>query len=104
VQGQGLALRIIRNINSPLRAQLVEPNSAGDNTRWCAELSQADPQLLAYSGFNTACWNNSGTEYQAVPLRSVAVVVPGSNVADVPFDFCIAGFADANAAQDATLQ
>jgi hypothetical protein len=103
VSGTGLALRITRNLPGPLRAQLVGPDSAADNLRWCAELRSEPAQLVDYGAFNTACWNGSGQSYDSGPLRSVAVVVPGSATSDTPFDFCIDGFADATSAGDAVL-
>lgn len=103
VSGAGLALRIKRNLPGPLRAQLVGPDSTVDNLRWCAELRSEPSQLVEYGAFNTACWNGSGQNYDSGPLRSVALVVPGSATSDTAFDFCIEAFADADSAGDAVL-
>jgi len=99
----GLAIRIDNRGLSPLRAQLVSPDSDVDNTRWCAELPVSGSTHVLWETFNTACWNASGAGYESTPLRSVAVVIPGSNVAPVPFDFCLEGFADGDQVSDAVL-
>lgn len=103
VQKAGLALRVTQNRPSPLRAQLVGPDGPGDNQRWCATLD-ADTELYRrWDVFNTACWDGSGAPYDASPLRSVAIVVPGSNGTATPFDFCLEAFADGDSAADAVI-
>jgi hypothetical protein len=67
----------------------------GDGTRWCAQL-KASGGFIQWSKLNTACWDNSGKNYNDEPIVSAALVVPGNNTAAVPFDFCLNRLAESD--------
>jgi hypothetical protein len=85
----GITVTVTKTVDSPLRIQIQGPNGATDaNDRWCAPLVGSGG-FVRWSTFNTKCWDGSGTAYANQPIVSVSVVVPGGNMAAVPFDFCL---------------
>jgi hypothetical protein len=80
-----------------LRLELTGPDGV-----WCYELPVVRGQAFApYSEFNTACWDGSGTAYSGTPVSSLGFEVPGREVQNLDYDFCVAGFADANGVEQA---
>jgi hypothetical protein len=81
---------------SPLRVQIQGPN--GDlleSDRWCYELAGVSGTVtIPYSAFNTQCWLNTGYFYAGEPLEALLLLVPGSDIYDVPFDICLMGAHD----------
>jgi hypothetical protein len=60
-----------------------------DGKDWCYPIDTPMGDVLL-TQFNSACWDNSGDFYEgATPLMSINVVVPGNNIEDVDFDFCV---------------
>ena len=45
--------------------------------------------FIAWTDFNTACWDGSGTAYALQPLAVASVQVPGGIDAAIPYDFCL---------------
>jgi hypothetical protein len=98
VTSGGLVVNVHRIDTSTdvIRVQIQGPNGATDaNDRWCATLSQFDQNVtIAWNGFNTACWDNSGNWYAGEPLQAALVFVPGMGNADTSphartFNFCV---------------
>jgi hypothetical protein len=88
----GITVTVMKVVDSPLRVQLQGPNGSTDaNDRWCATLTGSGG-FVRFGSFNTKCWDGSGKAYANQPIVSVSVVVPGSNMAAVPFNFCLTGF------------
>lgn len=85
----GVYVQVKNNAGSTLRVQIQGPNGAMDaNDRWCASLSGASA-FIPWAKFNTKCWDNSGTAYSGQPLVAAMVLVPGTAMDPVKFDFCI---------------
>jgi hypothetical protein len=79
-----------------IRVQIQGPNGDVDeNDRWCATLSQFETNVtIAWNGFNTKCWDNSGDWYAGQPLEAALVFVPGMGNSDTSpharaFNFCV---------------
>jgi hypothetical protein len=93
-----LVVNFTSSSNGPLRIAIHGPN--GDTVaaeRWCAELGTvaAGPVAVPYSVFNTECWlGGSGTTYARQPIRSVLLIVPGSDTSSIPFNVCFTGLSD----------
>lgn len=88
--GAGIAYDIADAADSVLRILLVAEQNDADAT-WCAPVT-AGSGIIAWSDFNTQCWDNMGEPYDGMtPLKSAIVFVPGSSASDVPFDFCLNG-------------
>jgi hypothetical protein len=85
----GVAYQITNFAHPGLRIQIQAPGGdTNANLRFCAELP-ANAGNLAWSSFNTACWDGSGTDYDGTtPLESIMVLMPGA-LTDTPFDFCL---------------
>ncbi|MBN2341077.1 MAG: hypothetical protein JXX29_11190 [Deltaproteobacteria bacterium] len=87
---EGLYVNVSNPGGSTLRVQIQGPEGETNaDQRWCAPISQLGGETISWSTFNTACWNNSGAEYAMEEITAVIVLVPGSNSAEVPFEFCI---------------
>ncbi len=87
--GSGISYSGTNSGGSTLRLQLIGASGAPEDN-WCALLA-ATSGSIPWSSFNTRCWDGSGTAYDAhVPLKAVAIVVPGAPSA-IPFDFCLLG-------------
>jgi len=87
-------------------------NLAG--TTWCADLPTVNGKgFIAYEAggtdpnFRTECWlaatGTTSRPYAREPISNVILVVPGGGIAgqDFYYNACVAGFADANSADDA---
>lgn len=97
-----------------VRIQIQGPNGGTDATqRWCYSLTQVQGKDFApFSRFFTQCWNDDGTgkatagndigaKYNGEPISAIAFNVPGTNNADLPYDFTVNGFALGMSAADA---
>jgi hypothetical protein len=87
--GTGLTVNYTNAGGSPLRVQMQGPT--GDTVatdRWCADLvAAAGPVTIPYTSFNTECWAPVTTgAYAKQPIKAVQLVIPGSDMAAVPFD------------------
>jgi hypothetical protein len=95
--GSGIAVSFTRSTGAPLRLELTGPAGV-----WCYELPVVRGQaFVPYAEFNTTCWDGLGQTYGGEPVESLGFEVPGRAEQDTAYDFCVAGFADAAAAQAA---
>jgi len=94
--GSGVTVSFSNAGGSPLRVQIQGPNGATDATdRWCYELAGVSGSVtIPYASFNTECWTNTGYAYAGEPLEALLLLVPGSDLYDVPFDVCLLGASD----------
>lgn len=85
----GVAYELVNFSGSPLRLQIQAPGGdTNANARFCAEIFDG-AGFVAWSEFNTECWDGSGTAYNGTtPLEAIMVLVPGAQT-DVAFDFCL---------------
>jgi len=62
---------------------------------WCYSLppsSTPTTTTIPFASLNTQCWNGLGSPFTSgTAIRSVSLVVPGSNLITTPFDFCFLG-------------
>jgi hypothetical protein len=90
----GVQVNVTNAGGSPLRLQIQGATGGTDATqRWCATLTGSG--LVAWSSFNTACWDGTGTAYSGQPIAAVLVLVPGGNTTAVSYNFCIVSVAPA---------
>lgn len=105
--GLGVAVNYTKTAGQTLRIQLQGPNGDTDaNQRWCAELTAVQgPAFVPYTDFRTSCWLAAGAAgsvaYAMQPISAVVMTVPGDATAAVPYNVCVAGFADGNSVADA---
>jgi len=105
--GTGVAVNYSKSAGQTLRIQLQGPSGDTDaNQRWCAELTAVQgPAFVPYAEFRTSCWLAEGAAgsvaYAMQPIAAVVMTVPGDAAAAVPYDICVAGFADGNSIDDA---
>jgi hypothetical protein len=105
--GTGIAFTFSQTVASDLRVQIQGLDATDGTQRWCAAVPLADAQgraFIEYSDFHQTCYDaaslvsNPAGFYGAggvrAPIAAVAFMVPG-NIMPIPYDFCIAGFADA---------
>ena len=86
--GSGIYVDVANNANTELRVQIQdELGDSSENNRWCANYS--GPGVIAWSDFNTRCWDGSGIQYNKEPINAVIVVVPGPDANPTEFDFCV---------------
>ncbi len=105
--GMGVAVNYTKSAGQILRIQLQGPN--GDTVadeRWCAELTAVQgPAFIPYTSFRTQCWLAAGAAgsvpYNRQPLSAVVMTIPGDDADPVPYNVCVAGFADGNSVADA---
>lgn len=105
--GLGVAVNYTKSAGQILRIQLQGPN--GDTVadeRWCAELTAVQgPAFIPYTSFRTQCWLAAGAAgsvpYSGQPLAAVVMTIPGDDADPVPYNVCVAGFADGNSVADA---
>jgi hypothetical protein len=85
----GIGFEINNFVGSDLRIQIQAPGGdTNANLRFCAEISNG-AGTVAWSRFNTACWDGSGTSYNGTtPLEAIMVLVPGA-MTETAFDFCL---------------
>jgi len=87
--GTGIAFAVTNNGGSNLRIQLQDDSGTAAG-RWCSSISGEATGTLTWADFNTTCWSPAtGSAYNKQPLRDISVLVPGNDVADIAFDFCI---------------
>jgi hypothetical protein len=91
----GVTVDVKRNVESPLRVQVTSGDGASQ-MRWCATLV-GNGGFIPWANFNTMCWDGTGTAYNKEPIAAVMLLVPGTNMAAVPFDFCVNSIAEADA-------
>jgi len=75
---------------APLRIQIQTQDGAG---LWCAVVNGAGG-FIAWTDFNTACWDGSGTAYARQPIATANLQVPGGTVAAIPYDVCLNSLAE----------
>lgn len=86
----GLQVDVTNTAGSPLRILIQSQDGAG---LWCANVNGAGG-FIAWTAFNTACWDNSGTAYALQPLAVASIQVPGGIAAAIPYDFCLNGLTE----------
>jgi glycosyl hydrolase family 12 len=105
--GSGVAVNYTKTAGQTLRIQLQGPDGATDpNQLWCADLTAPQgPAFIPYTSFRTACWLAAGAAgsvpYTMQPISAVVMTVPGDDVDDLPYNVCVAGFADGTSVADA---
>jgi Glycosyl hydrolase family 12 len=105
--GDGLAIDLQkRDTSFPLRVELIGPighqaTVAGYADRWCTLIEGTGKIFVPFTAFATECWVTSGQAYNGEPLSAVAFTVPGKDVDDTPYDFCVNGWAYGSSAADA---
>jgi len=103
IGGSGVTVRYSNPGGTVLRLQIQTPAGATDPTgRWCANLSglggtETVPWVAFWGGVadgTQGCWNSGGTNPPVgTEISVVGLLVPGSNTAAVPYDFCLQGIA-----------
>ena len=98
-RGSALVVSFTSTMQTALRVQLLGINGeTSESDRWCALIpAGAGPQIsIPYSTFNTQCWEGGmGTQYlSGTPVLGVQLLVAGTNLTDVPFNFCLTGVRD----------
>jgi hypothetical protein len=91
--GSGLAVSV-QNPVPGLRIQVQGPNGATDpSQRWCAPLPAGGSGVVPWSAFNTTCWSPTpgGAFPVGTPLSDAFLVLPSTNTASIPFNFCLTG-------------
>jgi hypothetical protein len=86
----GLQVDVANRTGSPLRILIQTQDGSG---LWCANVNGAGG-FIAWTDFNTACWDGSGTAYALQPLAVASVQVPGGIDAAIPYDFCLNGLTE----------
>jgi hypothetical protein len=88
--GSTLSIGYVNHGGSQLELQLYD----GSNY-WCFILlpsSVPTTATIPFPSLNTQCWDGQGSAFTSgTAIRSVNLVVPGSNVSSTPFDFCFLG-------------
>lgn len=125
LQETGIAINFANIEATTLRIQLQGPDGASDAAqRWCQTISLPQgPAFLEYADFHNQCWVTDG-EYNAEQpanafnpatdtVSAIVFTVPGdgwdaatgdpSDGEDVPFEYCINGFAAGNSEADAPV-
>jgi hypothetical protein len=90
----GVLVEVTNNAGSPLRFQ-VEGPSATEDSRWCTQITGSGG-FIPWSSLKTKCWGSEGTAYNNEPIVTAMLLVPGDNMAAVPFDFCVNTLAEAD--------
>ncbi len=107
--GTGVAVNYTKTAGT-LRIQLQSPAGETDeNQRWCADLTEVQgPEFIPYEQFRTRCWLlpadpafATSVAYQRQPISAVVLTVPGDDIDPVPYNVCVAGFADGTGPADA---
>jgi hypothetical protein len=89
----GVLIDIANKGSSPLRFQIKSAISGG--TEWCAPIT-GNGGFIPWNSLRTKCWESTGTAYDREPIASAMVLVPGTNLAAVPFEFCVNSLAEAD--------
>jgi hypothetical protein len=106
--GEGIAFTFSQTVASELRVQIQGLDPTVATQRWCAAVPLADAQgraFIEYASFHQTCYDpaslvsNTAGFYGAggtrAPIAAVTFQVPGSDMTPIPYNFCVAGFADA---------
>ncbi|MBN2802414.1 MAG: hypothetical protein JXR91_04925 [Deltaproteobacteria bacterium] len=86
----GVYVDVTNKTAAALRVQ-IQASDGGTNAahRWCANITNGT-QTIPYTSFNTECWvGGNGKAYDNTPLAAAMIIVPGSNSAAIPFNFCL---------------
>jgi hypothetical protein len=86
----GLQIDVSNKAGSPLRILIQSQDGAGV---WCANVNGSGG-FIAWTDFNTACWDGSGAAYALQPLAVASIQVPGGIDAAIPYDFCLNGLTE----------
>ena len=90
LSGSTISIGYVNKGGSQLQFQLYD----GSNY-WCYSLppsSTPTTTTIPFASLNTQCWNGLGSPFTSgTAIRSVSLVVPGSNLITTPFDFCFLG-------------
>lgn len=89
----GVTVEIAKNSESPLRVQVKSGGSP--EVTWCASLTGTGG-FVPWTAFNTMCRDGKGMAYNNEPLAGIMVLVPGGNMAAIPFDFCVNSIAESD--------
>jgi hypothetical protein len=85
----GVIFQVTNKGSSALRAQIQGPKGETDESdRWCATITGSGG-FIPFTKFNTKCWDDTGTAYANQPIVAAMILVPCSNTADTPFNFCV---------------
>lgn len=90
----GIRVDVTNNGGSPLRFQ-VTSGSGASQQRWCATLTGSGG-FIPWASLNTMCWDGTGTAYKNEPIDAAMVLVPGTMMGAVAFDFCVNGIAESD--------
>ncbi len=115
MQGTGIAANIVKpdasNNNFTFRVQIQGPKghmdgTDGANDCWCAPITKTQGKVfIPYTDFWTECWGETdakkGKRYNGEPIDAVVFTVPGKDVDDVPYEFCVNGVAYGDSEADA---
>ncbi|HKU38548.1 MAG TPA: hypothetical protein VJR89_10385 [Polyangiales bacterium] len=91
-------IQIANRAGSELRLQVHGRDASA--APWCAPLP-ANGGFVAWTSFNTKCWDGSGATYNREPIAKISVLVPGKTTASVAFDFCVQSLTEADGATPA---
>jgi endoglucanase len=90
VQPGGLRVNISNPGGTEVRIQVVgSTGGATESDRWCFVVSNFNEHVIPWTSFNTHCWDNGGEYYAGQPLTAAAVLVPGHNAMDRPYEVCL---------------
>lgn len=90
--GNTVSVRYVNKSGSSLEFQLYDGSQY-----WCYLLPPAvssTTTTFPLSSLNTQCWDGKGAAFKSgTAIRSVSLVVPGTNATKTAFDFCFQGMA-----------
>lgn len=84
ISGTGVTIDVSNPAGSPLRVAVQD--AAG--TQWCMDI-EAGVTTVPWADLRMECWGTSGQAYGGEPINAIIVQVPGHNVNETPFEFCI---------------
>jgi len=98
---EGVLITIDNELETELRVQILGPDGATDPDQvWCAPVpGVTGTSFIAWSSFETYCWNGTGTAYIDQEIVTLQIVVPGPGPAGQPattFDFCVESVVEAD--------
>lgn len=95
---EGVSVDVTNPGASPLRIQVHAPDGATNGEgRWCAMVTGAGG-FIPWTQFNTACWDRSGKPYAREPISAALLLVPGNTAMPMPYEVCLLGLSEADAA------
>ncbi|MBN2803029.1 MAG: glycoside hydrolase family 5 protein [Deltaproteobacteria bacterium] len=83
-QQGGIQVDVTNTGGTELRVRIM-----GLSDNWCYVLKGGGPASIEWRAFNNYCWDNSGQYYEGEPLVSAGILVPGHNVNDRDYSFCL---------------